>query len=863
MSQSKSQRLYYYYSANGKRRGPISANELRLLAATAALAPTDTVWEGENGRGVYASQVKGLFTGEPLTPQSPALQPGRMQQDQIRSFEAFISYSSKDKPVADAICARLERDNVRCWIAPRDVLPGSDYADSIMDGINSTRLMILVLSSASNGSRHVRNEVERAVSKGIQIIPFRIENVVLTKSMELYLSSPHWLDALTKPLEGHIESLLSAVRTALTADRQLAPDRPLAPDRQLPPGVDAGAPIGFDSSGSDSRSPQKRRFVTPRRIAAFARRSWSRVPFSVRVGGLGIALVTAIAVAAVVYLTPNPLKRDYEDYRREERNGRGSGVFLQRATPLHYDDWRARADAGNPIAQLFIGRCYQEGLGDGGVDAVKAISLLHKARAQGNDCAMYALGLAWEKGQGVQHADRSEALKWYTRAAALGNTAAMRAAGWLYRSGVDGRTRPELALDQYKEAAEAGDPVARRLVGYCYCNAIGVKHPDPVRGEEEYKKAEEAGDPYMVGKSFGNRLAIHFAAYLARDATASSKTAAIEELQKLKNQYEGLDFACLSALFSASHLRSAMTGLQDLRADDDLCRLHGALTRQFMRLYADALRSQRIEHISAFSLATSALVERWFREGQFADVVDFWEHSYKDIPIPQISASNEIDEISSSNEIDELIRELNWTCFSLMRTGKGKEAAELLDGGLQLCDRALKETDDWALKEAYADLCFDAASAGVKLRESADPQLLLRRAWSVRIKQYGKEKELLTRYTLPLKGNVPAGATGEDREFFERFATGNDKKKSSRVRFTIRCSFSGKQYEQYPFFIYVISGKRGHEDLLEQFGSFEKFRGGKVSQDDRDQFTDLNGKASKDNKDFMELCVDKLGDRYR
>jgi hypothetical protein len=120
------------------------------------------------------------------------------------AHDVFISYSSKDKPVADALCARLERDRVRCWIAPRDVLPGIPYAESLTDALDASRLMVLILSAGSNESRHVMREVESAVNRGIPIVPFRIEDVPPSKALDYYLKSIHWLDALSPPLEGHL-----------------------------------------------------------------------------------------------------------------------------------------------------------------------------------------------------------------------------------------------------------------------------------------------------------------------------------------------------------------------------------------------------------------------------------------------------------------------------------------------------------------------------------------------------------------------------------------------------------------------------------------------------------------------------------
>lgn len=110
----------------------------------------------------------------------------------------FISYSSKDKAVAMALCAHLEKARLKCWIAPRDIAPGKDYAASIIEAINHSAIMILVFSQHSNASDHVRNEVERAFHKRIEIIPFRISDTMPSAAMEYFLSLKHWLDAFEK-----------------------------------------------------------------------------------------------------------------------------------------------------------------------------------------------------------------------------------------------------------------------------------------------------------------------------------------------------------------------------------------------------------------------------------------------------------------------------------------------------------------------------------------------------------------------------------------------------------------------------------------------------------------------------------------
>jgi hypothetical protein len=131
------------------------------------------------------------------------------------AHDVFISYSSKDKPVADAVCATLESHGVRCWIAPRDVLAGEPYAASLVKGLSDSRLMVLVFSAGSNSSPQVLREVERAVSKGLPILPLRIQDVPMSSAMEYYISSVHWLDALTPPLEQHLSRLCDSVQAVL------------------------------------------------------------------------------------------------------------------------------------------------------------------------------------------------------------------------------------------------------------------------------------------------------------------------------------------------------------------------------------------------------------------------------------------------------------------------------------------------------------------------------------------------------------------------------------------------------------------------------------------------------------------------
>ena len=133
--------------------------------------------------------------------------------------DVFISYRDvpSDRKAAEAACAVLEKNGIRCWVAPRNMLPGATWGKAIIEAISNSRLMVLVFSSHSNKSDQVVREVERAVHRGIPILPLRIEDVLPSGDMEYFLSARHWLDAFPPPLEAHMERLVSAVKDLLSA----------------------------------------------------------------------------------------------------------------------------------------------------------------------------------------------------------------------------------------------------------------------------------------------------------------------------------------------------------------------------------------------------------------------------------------------------------------------------------------------------------------------------------------------------------------------------------------------------------------------------------------------------------------------
>jgi TIR domain len=163
------------------------------------------------------------------------------------AHDVFVSYSGYDKPVADAIVSRLEQAGIRCWVAPRDAIPGEFFGKSIVEAIENSRLMVIVLSGEANQSHNVLREVGYAVKNGVVVVPFRIETIEPTGAMAYYLGSEHWLDAMTPPLEVHIAHLVEVAHRVLDNDSaasgqapEAAPSGPAAPAAPSSPAARPG-----------------------------------------------------------------------------------------------------------------------------------------------------------------------------------------------------------------------------------------------------------------------------------------------------------------------------------------------------------------------------------------------------------------------------------------------------------------------------------------------------------------------------------------------------------------------------------------------------------------------------------------------
>ncbi len=128
--------------------------------------------------------------------------------------DVFISYRNEDKDAANRICNALEREGISCWVAPRDIAIGKEWATAIVEGLQQCKTFVLVLSANSKNARQISREAELADKQGLPTITFRIEDVEPPPGLVYFLGNLQWLDGFGDQFDGAISRLVEVVRNS-------------------------------------------------------------------------------------------------------------------------------------------------------------------------------------------------------------------------------------------------------------------------------------------------------------------------------------------------------------------------------------------------------------------------------------------------------------------------------------------------------------------------------------------------------------------------------------------------------------------------------------------------------------------------
>ena len=442
------------------------------------------VSEEGSGAAEAVCDADGISDGkrsERETGASESLCSGYLPADGLdRKIDVFLSYSSLNKNVADAVVAELEQHGIRCWYAPRDIIPGQEWVSAIHDAITACSLFVLIYTDSSNESKQVANEVALAFNSGKTLIPFRLSDAEMNSELEYYLTRVHWLDAVNPPLRQSIENLREY------SERILRGDVPRESKVRNANAAEAGGGARF-------------RWFFPA-LAVLAVAVVVAIVLLVKSGigknkpsgdnkvpVTGTNAVTPTESAITVTEPPTPTHSPEEDAKylfEKAYDLQGTSqdkAVLDEAYECYMKTGDALTDDEKIIAAMFTlaSFYYEEGLPE---DAEKGLALYRKAAACGSVKANNFLGNYYleadkdGKSEGSSQADTDlggamvshdlyEAVSYYGRAAETGDAIALYSLGLIYENEYDSYTIvPDYgkALEYYKKAEQAGHAYAAK-----------------------------------------------------------------------------------------------------------------------------------------------------------------------------------------------------------------------------------------------------------------------------------------------------------------------------------------------------------------------------------------------------------------
>jgi TIR domain-containing protein len=127
-------------------------------------------------------------------------------------YDVFISHAQKDKSIADAICGKLESAGLKCWTAAREISVREGWTEATRKAIESSRVIVLVLSENANAAPHIRREIAHASYMRRIIITFRLAKTLPRREILFYLSKVPWFNSLNPPTEEHLEALTARIK---------------------------------------------------------------------------------------------------------------------------------------------------------------------------------------------------------------------------------------------------------------------------------------------------------------------------------------------------------------------------------------------------------------------------------------------------------------------------------------------------------------------------------------------------------------------------------------------------------------------------------------------------------------------------
>ncbi|MDD6538730.1 MAG: TIR domain-containing protein [Bacteroidales bacterium] len=152
-----------------------------------------TLFESLAAKAALVEYKQGLITND----EDPIpIQMGNVQLPNKKDMnhEVFISYSRKDKDIADFVSNVLKKNSIKYWIDKEGIYSSSNYKELIVDAIEVSNAVIFISSENSNASINVIREIGYAVNMNKPILPLMLDDAPYAKSIRLDISDIDQID---------------------------------------------------------------------------------------------------------------------------------------------------------------------------------------------------------------------------------------------------------------------------------------------------------------------------------------------------------------------------------------------------------------------------------------------------------------------------------------------------------------------------------------------------------------------------------------------------------------------------------------------------------------------------------------------
>ena len=157
----------------------------------------------------------------------------------------FICFSSKDETIAREIVEFIEAEGLKCWISLRDVPPGHNYQETIVQAIEAASGIVFLFSESSSKSGEIKKELSIGGSIDTPVFPVRLSQILPSGALRYELATRQWIDLFPdrrQALGKLVETIKNALGAAATEDGEA----------RLP------APIVAEAAAAPSAPPRKR-----------------------------------------------------------------------------------------------------------------------------------------------------------------------------------------------------------------------------------------------------------------------------------------------------------------------------------------------------------------------------------------------------------------------------------------------------------------------------------------------------------------------------------------------------------------------------------------------------------------------------